>query len=142
MIIWNLNLVITFFLVGLIWTIQQVQYPGFLKVPSGEFNAFHRHHCRSIARIVLPAMLLQLFLALVLVFPLSRLDPPIPAALGWSNLTAVSVVWVSTIWIQAPLHRQLAGTGWDPVKIRSLIAGNWIRTAAWSFQGFLLLIGS
>ena len=137
MIIWNLNLVTTFFLIGLIWTIQLVQYPGFLKVPPGQFLAFHTHHCRAITWVVLPAMGGQCLLALLLLLP--GLGRELPGFLVWLNLLLVIVVWVSTIWIQAPLHGRLASLGWDEQSIRTLMRSNWIRTVAWTLQGSLLL---
>ena len=136
MIIWNLNLVTTFFLIGLIWIIQLVQYPGFLKVPPGQFPVFHNHHCRAITRVVLPAMGGQCLLALFLLLP--GLGKGVPGFLVWLNLLLVLITWVSTIWIQAPLHGRLATFGWDDERIRTLIRSNWIRTAAWTLQGGLL----
>lgn len=140
MIIWNLNLVTTFFLMGLIWIIQKVQYPGFLKIPPRQFPAYHHHHCRAITWVVLPAMGGQIVFAILLLLPGIGEGPP--DALLWLNFLLVLLVWVSTLWIQAPLHGRLAALGWDRGRIEALIRSNWIRTWAWTLQGTLLFVYS
>jgi len=48
------------------------------------------------------------------------------------------IVWGSTALLQIPLHRRLE-QGHDPVAILWLIRGNWIRTAAWTLRGLIVL---
>jgi hypothetical protein len=51
----------------------------------------------------------------------------------------LGVALLSTVAIQVPQHARLAEAHDDEI-VRSLIAGNWIRTAAWTVRGVLLAI--
>jgi len=125
-----LHTVITWALVGLIWTIQLVQYPGFALVAPRELERFHRHHCRRITWIVGPLMLGELASGLALFWA----RPP-GLATGWLGLGIVLILihlaWTGAVAI--PLHERLAGRRTEA--IHALVAVNWVRTVAWTARG-------
>jgi len=118
-------------LVGLIWTIQLVHYPGFAYVEPAEFTRFHQHHSTSISWIVLPLMVTELGLSAYLAYQFN---------FNWKYtvpLLIVLVIWASTFFISVPLHNALMGVK-DSANIEQLVATNWIRTVLWSGKALLL----
>ena len=120
----------TWFLVGLIWTVQLVQYPGFRRVGEAELAAYHAHHCSRIAWIVAPAMGLELVTGIGL-----ALDPPadVPTWLVHAGLALIAVIWTATAFVSVPLHSRLSAR--NGAAIGALVATNWIRTLAWTARG-------
>jgi hypothetical protein len=119
----------TWSMVGLIWFIQIVQYPGFARVGVGEFADYHAHHCRAIGWVVGPLMVVELLTAVIL----ARVGEP-----GWFwsiMLGALLVIWLSTGGWQGPLHGRLAREGPRPELLRLLVRGNWLRTILWTLRG-------
>lgn len=55
-----------------------------------------------------------------------------------AGLALVAVIWLSTALLQVPCHELLC-VGFDPAVHQRLVWTNWIRTAAWSLRGFLVL---
>lgn len=125
----------TLALVGLIWTVQVVQYPLFARVGAESFTDYHAGHSARISWIVLPLMLVELVTAIALV-----LAPPpgVSPASVWIGLGLVGVIWLSTFLLQVPRH-SLLGEGFDADAHRFLVASNWLRTAAWTLRGALVL---
>jgi len=121
-------------LVGLIWTIQLVHYPLFLRIPIDAFASYESEHMRRITWLVGPLMLAE---ALTGVLVLVR-DPQ--SLLAQIGIVLLVVIWVSTATIQGPLHGRMARDGFSESRIRWLIRSNWIRTAAWSARGILALL--
>ncbi len=131
-------LVSTFYLVGLIWVIQLIQYPLFAKVGAAEFLAFHLEHSE---RIVL-ALSIPTLLSLGSSFALLGLRPAgIPDWMTWLNLALCLSFWVVTALVQIPLHTTLSA-GFDEALIKTLVDGNWWRTLIWTLQGLLLVVMS
>ena len=129
------NLASTGFMVGLIWFVQVVHYPLFGAVGREGWTGYAAAHGRRTTRVVGPPMLVELATAALLAL---RPPPGVPPAAAWAGLALVGVAWASTGLLQVPRHRVLAG-GWDGAAHRSLVAGNWIRTAAWTLRGALVL---
>lgn len=130
-----LHLATTWFLVGLIWFVQVAHYPLFEQVGRDRFVAYERAYTPRVARVVLPAMLLEVALA----GWLGWLAPP--GLRGWAllGLLALAVVWASTFLLQVPCHRVLAEQP-DPATMRRLVRSNWLRTAAWTLRGAIALL--
>jgi len=127
-----INLVITWFLVGLIWIVQVVHYPSFLYFEKSDFLKFHHFHTKSITWIVIPTMTVELILGAYLLwqssFEMSYLIPFI-FLIG---------IWASTALLQIPLHLKLADRE-NKSDIRKLISTNWIRTVLWTLKGLWLI---
>lgn len=130
------NLASTWFMIGLIWFVQIVHYPLMSEVGRDEFTAYETKHSAWTTWVVLPAMLLELgsAIALLVARPESMSSP-----LAWTGLVLVVVVWLSTGLLQVPQHHRLL-IAFDARAHAMLVATNWLRTAAWSLRGVLLLI--
>ena len=129
------NAAATLFMTGLIWLVQLVHYPLFAEVGEHEFGRFHAEHTDRITPLVLPVMAVELVTSLLLV-----LDRPVgvSAAGVWVGLALAAGLWLSTLLLQAPVHRGL-GRGSTPARVRRLVTLNWTRTAAWTARSGLVL---
>lgn len=119
---------------GLIWFVQAVHYPLFALI-TGEPS---RHHARENQRrtgpVVIPFMALEVVTAaLVAVWP--------PAGVGRGatlvGLALVGVAWLSTLFLQMPLHGRLADEGHTDGAVTRLVRSNWLRTIAWTMRAIL-----
>ena len=130
-----LHMAVTWALVGLIWTIQLVQYPAFALVGGTEFAAFHEHHSGRITWIVGPLMACELLSGLALLW-----DRPsgLSVTLLGTGLLLIAVNWAWTAFVAVPLHRRLGGRVLQAQS--KLVATNWVRTAAWSARGAWALV--
>jgi hypothetical protein len=129
------QLLTTLALTGVIWLVQIVHYPLFSFVGTEKYRLFHFAHMNRISYVVAPLMIAEAVSAALLVF-----YPP-PEA-DWRVLYVgaglVVVVWLSTFFLQVPLHEKLA-QGFDRETHNSLVLTNWIRTAAWSLRAAIVL---
>jgi len=125
----------TLFMVGLIWFVQIVHYPLFGSVGVDGFAAYEAAHTQRTTWVVGPPMLVEAGTAALLVW----LRPAnLNGTLLWIGAALLAVIWLSTLLLQVPRHNLLSG-GFDPTAYRALVATNWIRTAAWSVRGVLVL---
>lgn len=124
---------VTWSLCGLIWFVQLVHYPLFLRVPEAAAVAYEREHCRRITPLVAPLMLLEATLAAWLCW-----SPPagVATATALAGAGLLLVVWSSTAFLQVALHRRLERADDRRSKLR-LVHTNWLRTAAWTLRGAL-----
>jgi hypothetical protein len=129
----------TFFMVGLIWFVQVVHYPLFAEVArlGGEpgFASYAAKHSARTTLVVGPVMLVELVCAGVL---LLWKPPHLP---WWSVITGallLSVIWVSTAFLQVPRHAELSA-GFQTLVHQSLVGTNWLRTVLWTLRGGLAL---
>ncbi len=131
-----LNVAATWYLVGLIWMVQIVHYAMFDRVGPDVFARYAADHARLITPIVAVPMLIELGTAVALCFV-----PPKGVDAGWLIAAAVlvAVIWLSTALLQVPAHAAL-GDGFDAEVHRRLVNTNWIRTAAWSLRGVIVMI--
>ena len=128
-----LQLFATAALTGLIWTIQLVQYPGFLHMTGRGFRRVHTHHTMQITKVVLPLMAAELLVALYLIVNAPAGTPGWMPAVG---AALVGVIWLSTAFVQVPLHGRLS-MGLDEGAASRLVRTNWVRTIAWSARSAL-----
>jgi hypothetical protein len=135
---WAVNLAVTGALVGLIWLVQVVQYPGFAGVGPAEFVRFHAEHSARITVVVGPLMLAEVLSAAWLI---ADADDPSTRAWAWACAVPVALAWLSTAFVQVPIHGALAQG--DPASraalVERLVTTNWLRTAAWTFRAAALL---
>lgn len=129
------NAAATLYMVGVIWFVQIVHYPLFGRVGEQGFQTYSEAHSRLTTYAVGPPMLAEAGTALLLV-PLRPTGVPLGAALF--GLALVGVIWASTALLQVPRHNAFA-RGFDRAAWRGLVATNWVRTAAWSTRGLLVL---
>jgi hypothetical protein len=120
---------------GVIWVVQLVHYPLFAGVGTDGFTAYEAAHKARITLIVFPAMALELGTAIALLWLRPDIVPP---WMVWTGLVLVGVVWLSTAFVQVPLHTTLSA-GFDGDAHARLVASNWVRTAAWTLRAGLVL---
>jgi hypothetical protein len=124
----------TCFNTGLIWIIQLVHYPGFLKIGREGYDAYQAFHMRSISWIVGPSMLLEAISTGLLLFYLKEL--PL-TALFYCSLFLLLTIWVNTAFFAVPAHNKLL-SGYNVEAINNLVNVNWWRTFAWTARSILL----
>jgi hypothetical protein len=125
------QLVVSASLFGLIWTVQVVVYPGFVRVCPEQFHEAHDEHSRRISLVVGPLMILELFLAFWILLAAG------PSVLAVTGLLSVILIWGSTIVISVPIHNQLAAVSNQAARLElidRLVWTNWIRTSLWSLR--------
>ena len=123
-------------LVGLIWTIQLVHYPLFDGVAPDRFVAYERRHTKRITIVVAPLMLAEVAASAWLLF-----DVPAGVPAWWCGAGAAMTLglWLSTYFLQVPLHGRL-GERFDAADHRRLVRTNWLRTVLWTLRGGLALV--
>jgi hypothetical protein len=126
----------TLFMTGVIWFAQMVHYPLLGRVGREAFVQYERENTRRTGWVVIPAMAMELFTALLLLW---RQPEGLLPSCAWLNAALLAVIWVSTFTLQGPYH-QLLVKKFDPAVWHSLVRTNWIRTAAWTARGILLLV--
>ena len=128
------NLIATWYMVGLIWMVQIVHYNMFDRVGLEQFQQYEADHNRLITPIVGVQMLFELATAVLLLFAAPDSFPRWAAIVG---LVLIGLIWISTVMLQIPCHTQLL-SGFDEATYRRLVNSNWIRTGLWTVRGGLM----
>ncbi|MCR9244635.1 MAG: hypothetical protein NXI31_06355 [bacterium] len=123
----------TIAMTGVIWFVQVVHYPLFAAVGTERFVAFEASHVRRTTWVVAPLMLAELVTAAAL-----AVAPATRGLVPWSGIALLAIAWLSTAFLQVPLHRRLE-RGFDSDTARRLVATNWIRTVAWTARAAVAL---
>ena len=134
--IFLITLAFTLYMVGVIWSMQALEYPLFAYVGQAEFPAYHARHNRALPFLVILPSLLALLSAVLLIW--SR-PSGVPL---WGALVVVVIdvaVVISTAVGQAPLHTKLDREGHSAAVVTRLVRSNWIRTVLWTVNALLLL---
>ena len=108
-----------------LWLVQLVIYPSFLRVEPSELIAWHKAYTFRVFFVILPLMLGQLVIAILSVWE----DPSI---LEWVAFTFVMVCWILTFFVSVPLHRKIEQNDITKETRQKLIMTNWPRTILWS----------
>ncbi|MDX1640115.1 MAG: hypothetical protein R3220_00360 [Balneolaceae bacterium] len=127
-IVFLANIFSSFALFGLIWCVQLVHYPFFLRSDQTNFIEHIAFHKSRISMIVVPFMITELLTSGFLAFQAEVLA-------GWHTfgLITVILIWLTTFLVQVPLHGKLSD-GYDESTVQRLINTNWIRTFLWSIK--------
>jgi peroxiredoxin Q/BCP len=123
------------YMVGLIWFVQVVHYPLFASVGRQEFPRYEQGHTALTTWVVAPPMLIEGATAVLLLW---FRPPGVPKWSVWSGFALLGATWLSTALIQVPCHNLLS-EAFDPEVHQRLVSTNWLRTAAWSLHGVLVL---
>lgn len=128
--IFKLQLFSTLLLTGLIITVQFIHYPLWQYVSKERMIAFEKRHQKLITPIVSSLMIVE---AITAFFLLDGLKP-----LYIINFMALCGIWLSTFFLQVPMHYNLVhGVDLDR-SIEKLIKTNYIRTFLWTFRAIAL----
>lgn len=106
----------------LIWLVQLLIYPSF-KLASQNFSECMLHHQNRISWVVIPLMTGELIVTVM-----------------QKNVILIGIVgliWLSTAFIQVPLHKKLLNN--SPELVERLIQSNWIRTILWTIKLLIVL---
>lgn len=120
-----IQLIVDFGLVVLIWMVQLIIYPSFLYYKSKNLMVWHQKYTERIAVIVVPLMLMQLAIAIYLVFYQFDITNSI-------RLIIVLFLWIFTFTSFAPLHFKISEGKHTEKMLQLLITRNWWRTFLWS----------
>lgn len=134
-VIFLINLVATWYMVGLIWMVQVVHYKLFDRVGEAEFVKYETDHSNLITPIVGLPMLVEIATAGML---LAFVPAGIPRWALVAAFIAVVAIWLSTALIQVPCHNRLTQNGFTQADYQLLVGSNWIRTILWTARGLLL----
>ena len=108
-----------------LWLVQLVIYPSFLRIELSELPAWHKAYTFRVSFVILPLMLGQLMLAILGLWG----DPSI---LEWVAFAFVLVCWILTFFVSVPLHRKIEQNDTTKETRQKLITTNWPRTILWS----------
>lgn len=123
------------FLVGLSWTVQLVNYPLMRVVGPERFPAYEAGHAPRMAAAVGPAWAVEGVTTLWLL-----LAPPAGAP-GWLVIVGAACAAIPvavTLTISVPAHARLA-RGFDAAVHRRLLRTHTLRTAGWTAHGVVAL---
>ncbi|WP_372895234.1 hypothetical protein [Stieleria sp.] len=134
-VIFLINLVATWYMVGLIWMVQVVHYKLFDRVGEAEFARYETDHSTLITPIVGLPMLVEIATAGML---LAFVPAGIPRWVLVAAFIAVVAIWLSTALVQVPCHNRLTQNGFTQADYQLLVGSNWIRTILWTARGLLL----
>ncbi|MEM0951868.1 MAG: hypothetical protein AAGI66_06975 [Cyanobacteria bacterium P01_H01_bin.74] len=125
---------------GVIWEVQQIQYPMFKHIqslPNNLFKTTVQFHVRRIQPIVGPAMLIEGITAGLLLVTEPIFLPK------WSLMFNFAV-YIFTIALTGlvfvPMFTRLQQEGWSESLVKRLCNLNWIRTVAWTTRLIVLVI--
>jgi hypothetical protein len=118
---------------GIIWFVQVVHYPLFGRVRDAG-REFAVESQRRTQRVVIPFMLAEAVAAAAIAWA-----PPVnvPRPLAVAGLVALAILWLSTMFVQMPLHARLAREGHAPALVDALVRSNWLRTGVWTLRAVL-----
>ena len=121
----------TSLMVGIIWVIQLLHYPTFHFIKESDYVEFQHFHMQRISFIVVPAMILELLSAFMLVYY-------IRSNLLNFGLIILLVIWLITFVFFTKLHQSLL-EGYDKIIVDKLVQINWSRTVLWSLRLIILI---
>ncbi len=122
----------TFYMTGVIWLVQLVHYPMFARLEASTFRRSHAFHSRAISVVVIPAMLLELSMAVAILWHRGSGDWIAETGLG-----LLAVIWLTTFLVIVPQHEKLQANGFDAGVHVALCRWNWVRTVAWSARAVI-----
>lgn len=121
----ELHSLVDFGMCVVLWLVQLVIYPSFLRLKSNELVAWHKTYTFRVSFVILPLMFGQLALSILSVVG----DASI---LEWTAFAFVLVCWILTFFVSVPLHRKIEQNDITRETRQKLIATNWPRTILWS----------
>jgi hypothetical protein len=119
---------------GLIWFVQIVHYPLFARVNDDASREFADENQARTGPVVIPFMLVEGLTAAIIAW-----SPPdgVPRVLAVAGVAIVVAIWLSTAWLQMPLHARLSREGHSVDAVAALVRSNWLRTMLWSLRAVL-----
>ena len=114
-----------FGMVVLLWLVQLVIYPSFLKVRNDALRDWHRVYTFRVGFIIIPMLFGQLG---IWIYKCVQM----PTTVNWIGLALLAICWTLTFLVSVPLHQQVErGEGSEAV-LQKLVWTNWPRTICWT----------
>ncbi len=115
------------FMAGVTWTLQILNYPLLEKINSGTFASYQEAHNKRFGKVMIPGVLVSVLTTILLFFNL-------PFAVSFTVPVIQTIILLiitgSAAVYAAPAHKRLE-KNFDQVPVRSLIMTNWLRLFAW-----------
>lgn len=115
------------FMAGVTWTLQILNYPLLEKINSGTFASYQEAHNKRFGKVMIPGILVSVLTTILLFFNL-------PFAVSFTVPVIQTIILLiitgSAAVYAAPAHKRLE-KNFDQVPVRSLIMTNWLRLFAW-----------
>ncbi|MCO5724783.1 hypothetical protein [Robiginitalea marina] len=112
-------------MVGIIWAVQLIVYPGFSYFSRERLLRWHDSYSRRVTILVAPLMLTQLGFGVFWAFS----EPGI-ASLGYVGVAGL--LWAITFMAFVPIHRRIGQGTATPHVLARLVSLNAIRTFLWT----------
>ena len=112
-------------MVGMIWAVQWLVYPGFAYHSQEGLQQWHATYANRIACLVAPLMLAQLGFGVAW----AAMEPGV-ASLGY--VTGTGLLWALTFMVFVPIHRRIGRGQAAPPDLARLVSLNGIRTVLWT----------
>ena len=121
----ELRALLDFGMVVLLWLVQRVIYPSFLKCPEDRLVQWHKTYIKRVGPIIIPMMLVQL---------------PVVSWVCWvrasladlAALACLVICWILTFAVSVPLHNKIDAGDTSRKTLDALVATNWPRTILWT----------
>lgn len=123
----EIHTLVDFGMVVVLWLVQLVIYPSFLRIDSNRLVKWHQAYTFRVSFVIMPLMLAQLAIAVAAVFS---------AAVSWLDglvLALVLLCWALTFFVSVPLHRRIDAGDLSESTRQALVRTNWPRTLIWTF---------
>lgn len=133
--IFQIHLLCTHAMIGLIWFVQIVHYPMFDNVGAEKFTDYQLRHMRLTTYVVGPFMVGE-FITLFWLFSKPEF---FQNKLFILSAVCFLIIWLSTAALQVPCHNKLLHS-FDEKTHKKLVISNWLRTICWSLRGLLLIV--
>ena len=119
---------------GIIWFVQVIHYPLFAMVPPADSASHARENLRRTRPVVLVPMILEAVSAAWIAF---FAPPGISRLAAVAGLALLAAIWISTAFVQMPLHGRLARGEGGLETVDRLVATNRVRTLLWTLRALL-----
>lgn len=134
-VVFIINILTTFYMLGIIWFVQIVHYPLFSFASKESFPEFAKEHSRLSTYVVILPMIVELISSFVLIFLVKSFELKVCFFIG---LLLVLIIWFSTFFLQVPQHKKL-GNGYDQKANKYLVNSNWLRTVCWTLRSIICI---
>ncbi len=136
-LVFQIHLLCTHAMIGLIWFVQVVHYPMFDGVGAQQFSDYQIRHMRLTTYAVSPFMIGEF----ITLFWLLSVPEFLSNDLFLVSTALLALIWASTALLQVPCHNRLLNS-FELTVHRKLVLTNWVRTVAWSLRGVALILMS
>ena len=121
----DLRALLDFGMVVLLWLVQRVIYPSFLKCAEDRLVDWHRTYIKRVGTIIIPMMLAQLPLV-------GWLTWKSPDIVNLAALGCLAGCWILTFTVSVPLHNKIDAGDTSSATLNALVVTNWPRTILWT----------